>query len=166
VTDVLVNATYVINIPIFKAHMTGAGLTLGFKNHQGSHNNPSALHPYIFPGGIYFRADYNPLVDLNRNLNIGAKTVLTIGDGLFAGNAWNSPALAMQTFGGKPPNSLFFSTDPVAIDCVMYDFLDAEWQLNADAGNYLRLASEAGMGVYERGDPWGKGYVLIDYQKI
>jgi hypothetical protein len=166
VTDVLVNATYVINLPIFKAHITGAGLTLGFKNHQGSHNNPSGLHPYIFPGGVYFRADYNPLVDLNRNPNIGGKTVLTIGDALFAGNAWNSPALAFQTFGGKAPNSLFFSTDPVAIDCVMYDFIGAEWHVFTNSGNYLRLASEAGMGVYERGDPWGSGYQLIDYHKI
>jgi hypothetical protein len=166
VTDVLVNATYVINMPLFKAHMTGARLTLGFKNHQGSHNNPSALHPYIFPGAVHFKPESNPLVDLYRNPNIGAKTVLTIGDGLFAGNVWNSPPLLLKTFGDQTPNSLFFATDPVAIDSVMYDFLDAEWNLGAEAGNYLRLASQAGLGVYERGDPRGKGYQLIDYQKI
>lgn len=41
----------------------------------------------------------------------------------------------MVTFGNKPPNSLFFATDPVAIDCVMYDFLDAERHIKSGADN-------------------------------
>jgi hypothetical protein len=48
----------------------------------------------------------------------------------------------------------------------MYDFLDAEWHIPANADNYLRLASNLGMGAFERGDPRGAGYKMIDYQKI
>jgi uncharacterized protein (DUF362 family) len=163
---VLVNATYVINLPLFKAHADLAGVTLGFKNHLGSVPNPADYHPYIFPGETYFRNHYNSLVDLYRNSNIAAKTVLTIGDGLFTGKTWGSPAMMMATFGNKPPNSLFFALDPVAIDCVMYDFLDAEWHIKTGADNYLRLASQQGLGVFERGDPWGAGYVGIEYRRI
>jgi hypothetical protein len=166
VTDVLVNATYVINLPIFKAHADLAGVTLGFKNHFGSVPNPAAYHPYIFPGDAYFRSYYNSLVDLYKNANVRNKTVLTIGDGLFTGNTWDSPARTMATFGNQTPNSLFFATDPVAIDCVMYDFLDAEWQIKSGGDNYLRLAHQQGLGVFERGNPWGSGYTRIDYRRI
>jgi len=166
VADVLVNATYLINLPLFKAHLTGAGVTLGFKNHLGTTNTPSAFHAYIWPNAAYFRADYNPLIDLMKSPHIGPKTVLTIGDGLFAGNVWNSPPLALKTFGNKNPSSLFFAQDPVALDSVMYDFIDAEWDLPAGSDYYLRLASSLGVGVFERGDPWGSGYKKIEYQKI
>jgi hypothetical protein len=165
-TDVLMNAAYVINMPLLKGHLGGAAVSLGFKNHLGSTNNPGGFHDYIFPGQGYFRNDYNALVDMYRNPNVGRKTVLTIGDGLFAGNTWDSPVMKMRTFGDKVPNSLFFATDPVAIDSVMYDFLAAEWTIPAGADNYLRLASSAGLGVFEHGNPWGSGYSLIDYRKI
>lgn len=164
--DAFVQAKYVINLPMLKGHLTGAGVTLGFKLHLGSTSSPSSFHPYIFPAGNYFRADYNPLVDLNANPHIRNKTVLTIGDGLFGGDVWNSPPRAMKTFGNQPPNSLFFSADPVAVDSVMYDYVSAEWQVPAGADNYLRLAAQRGLGVYERGDPSGSGYKLIDYQRI
>jgi len=161
-----VYATYVINLPIFKGHVTGAGVTLGFKNHLGSTNNPSATHAYFWPGGQYARTDYSFLVDLYRNPHIRNKTVLTIAEGLFTGDRYNSPPLTMKVFGGKVPNSLFLSTDPVAIDSVMYDFLSREWDIAAGADNYLRLASNIGLGVYERGDPLGSGYTQIDYRKV
>ncbi len=166
VTDVLVRAVYVINLPLLKAHLGSAGVTLGFKNHFGSINRPMDLHDYIFPGAKYFRRDYNPLVDLYRNPNIGKKTVLTIGDGLFSGDTWGSPAKRWRTFENRTPNSLFFSTDPVAIDSVMCDYLAAEWQIPADADNYLRLAAEQGLGVYERGDPVFNSYRNIEYVKV
>jgi hypothetical protein len=165
--DVLVNATYIINLPTFKAHMTGAGVTLGFKNHMGSTNNPSAFHAYVWPPplGQYFRWDYNAFVDLYLNPHIRNKTVLTLGDGLFTGDRWNSAPLLMKIFDNQTPNSFFFATDPVAIDSVMYDFIAAEWQLRAGSDNYLRLASQAGLGVHEHGDPRGAGYSLIEYVK-
>jgi hypothetical protein len=158
----------VINLPTLKGHVTGAGVTLGFKNHMGSTNNPPAFHAYVWPPplGQYFRWDYNAFVDLYINPHIRNKTVLTIGDGLFTGDRWDSAPLLMKTFDHQTPNSLFFSTDPVAVDSVMYDFLAAEWTLRAGADNYLRLASEMGLGVYERGDPRGTGYQQIEYVRF
>ena len=48
----------------------------------------------------------------------------------------------------------------------MLDILDAEESIDERAGNYQPLATNTGLGVYERGDPWGSGYNLIDYHKI
>ena len=89
-----------------------------------------------------------------------------MGDGLFAGNTWDSPPLTMVTFGNKTPNSLFFATDPVAIDSVMHDLLAAEWAINSGANNYLRLANLAGLGVFERGNSSGSGYTRINYRRV
>lgn len=166
ITDVLIQATYLINMPIMKTH-GGTGITLSFKNHLGTVDSPSAFHDYAGLSGPYHRSDYSVLVDLYKNPHIAGKTVLTIGDGLFAAKDNNTaPPSPWQTFGNQVPNSLFFATDPVAIDCVMCDFLAAETTVPAAADDYLLLASTAGLGVYERGSPGGKSYSLIDYQKI
>jgi hypothetical protein len=164
VTDVLVNANYLINMPIMKNHVL-AGVTLGFKHHFGSTNNPSGMHANVNLAGAGYRSDYNALIDLYQNPHIGPKTILTLGDGLFASKTLQngSPSL-WNSFGGHLPNSLFFATDPVAVDCVMADFLAAELSLTPKHDDYLRLASQAGMGVYERGDPRGAGYQAIKYQ--
>lgn len=164
--DVLIRATYLINIPILKGHIGGAEVTLGFKNHLGSTNNPQAFHNNAFPDQGYWTTSWNPLVDLHANPHIRHKTILVVGDGLFAGNYWGSAPLLLATFGNKTPNSLFFATDPVAIDCVMHDFVAAEWTVKSGANNYLRLANLAGFGVFERGNPWGAGYTAINYRRI
>jgi hypothetical protein len=164
--DVLIRATYLIDIPILKGHLGGAEVTLGFKNHFGSTNNPAAFHNNAFPSQEYWTTSWNPLVDLFANPHIRNKTVLVVGDGLFAGNYWSSAPLLLATFGNKTPNSLFFATDPVAIDSVMHDFVAAEWTIKSGANNYLRLANLAGFGVFERGNPWGSGYTRINYRKV
>jgi hypothetical protein len=105
-------------------------------------------------------------LDLYQNPHIVAKTVLTIGDGIFAAKAYDSPPFAWVSFDDQVPNSLFFATDPVAVDCVMCDFLAAEIAVPAATDNYLRLASDAGLGAFERGAPWGSGYNVIDYRRI
>jgi len=97
---------------------------------------------------------------------------LTIGDGLFAAKVFDKAPAAWNTFGGQLPNSLFFSVDKVSIDCVMHDLLAAELgsALNARAGQYLQLAGQAGLGLYEHGNPWlepiGTGYQNIRYTRI
>ncbi len=166
VTDVLVEASYVINMPIMRRH-GGAGVTLAFKNHFGSVANCSPLHDWLlrdelYPAGVV----YSALVDLYLNPNIAGKTVLTVGDGLY-GN-WESnttKAKPWRTFGGAAANSLFLAADPVAIDCVMTDLLHAEMAVMPEADGYLRVAAQAGLGVYERGDPWGGGYASIRYDR-
>ncbi len=163
-TDVLVNAHYLINVPIMKRH--SVGVSLGFKNHFGTINNPGGLHSYIDPAGSNYRTDYNPLVDLFKNPNLKLKTVLTVGDGLFAATGLNVAPEPWSTFDNKTPQSLFFAVDPVAVDCVMRDFVAAEMTIPAQANNYLRLAAQAGLGVFEQGDPWGSGYSQINYTRL
>ncbi len=167
IADVLISASYLINMPIMKTHE--AGVTLGFKNHFGTISNCGALHDYIYSAGAQYSSGYNPLVDIYSNTHIWDKTVLTIGDGLF-GNWQNNytkpPSWAM--FGNGAPNSLFFGRDPVAIDCVMADLLAAERQqqgitLPSMADDYLALANDAGLGVFERGAPYGSGYSRLEY---
>ena len=164
VTDVLVNATYVINMPIMKRHGY-CGATLSFKNHFGSIANCEPLHEWAIGGDYYGGDSYS--WDIYRNPHILDKTVLTIGDALF-GN-WDSnrtKPLRWTTFNNDAPNSLFLSTDSVAIDSVMTDFIDAESTLVAEAHDHLIYAESVGLGVFERGDPWGSGYSKIDYRRI
>ena len=127
-TDVLINARYLINMPIMKGH-SPAGLSLAFKNHFGSIDYPGGLHDWV-DYTAYPQAPYHVLVDLYRNPHIGAKTVLTIADGLFGSRLGGAVPVLWSTFGNRAPNSLFFATDPVAVDCVMCDFLTAEFGLD------------------------------------
>jgi hypothetical protein len=54
----------------------------------------------------------------------------------------------------------------------MYDLILAEpgTSVPQDANNYLRLAAESGVGIFEAGNPWqepfGSGYASIDYTRI
>lgn len=164
IPDVLINATYLINIPIMKAHGY-TGTTLALKNHFGSIDHPGDLHQYLH-NGTYYTADYSPLIDLYRNPHILNKTILTLGDGIYSCPISNlHPPQLWSTFDNNVPESLFFSTDPVAIDCVMTDFIFAENSKISDP-SYLPLAGAAGLGVYEQGDPWRSGYNQIDYMRI
>lgn len=169
--DALIDAQYLINMPILKGHPL-AGVTLGFKNHFGSTNNPSGMHDYVTTS--YPLIDqYDALVDLFSNPHIRYKTVLTIGDGIYGSRRYqNTPPQPWSTFGDTSPCSLFFSTDPIAIDCVMHDLLKAE-RGDSQPGvsnSYLELAGNAGLGIFEAGDPWqtpyGSGYRKIVYQRI
>ena len=170
VSNVLMNATYLINLPIMKGGHPAGGVTLGFKNHFGTINNPGDLHDTmnIVSKPPAYRADYNPMVDLIASPLIGSKTVLTIADGLFAAREFNQAPVFWTTFGDHVPNSLFFARDPVAIDCVAHDFIAAELGtgLPDDANNYLRLAAQAGLGTFESANPWSESYALIDYRRI
>jgi len=175
--DVLYNATYLINMPILKRHGIHP-VSLGFKNHFGSINNiirggNDNLHHYISPSHELYSPTYSPLVDIFQNTNIRDKTILTVGDALYgAFSATAAPPTSWATF-GDAPNSLLFSKDPVAIDCVMIDFLVAEGKAGNDAYHYLFVAQGAGLGVCEGtpgnpgGDPWqtpyGSGYSGIQY---
>jgi hypothetical protein len=112
-----------------------------------------------------------------RNSNIAGKTVLTVGDGLFgAFGVGNNAAISWSVLGG-PANSLFFATDPVAVDCVMTDFIVAEGLVTkAHAYDYLFYASEIGLGLCEGTrpnpggnplqQPYGSGYSTIRYFRV
>jgi hypothetical protein len=125
-------AEYLVNFANFKAHM-GSGVTLCAKNHYGSlvrwpvQKGYYDMHPACFSkqSGIY-----RPLVDLMGHAHLGGKTVLYLIDGLFSGLHPKDPLprrMAMPPFNGHWPCSVFASQDPVAIDSVALDFLQAEW---------------------------------------
>jgi len=178
IANALVDSDYLINMPYIKYHITNF-VTLAFKNHFGSISRCDLCHvynPIIQSTG----SNYSPLVDIYRNRHFANKTVLTIGDFLFG--IWHGAprvfppryeARPWKTFGNRAPNSLLFATDPVAIDSVMADFIDAERQaqglgtLDPRAWDYLRVAEAAGLGVFEHGNPWkqpvGSGYTKIKY---
>jgi uncharacterized protein (DUF362 family) len=167
ISQVLVGAHYLINMPIMKKH-GHAYVTLSFKNHFGSIQWCGELHELTFPYTAGYQPEYSPMVDIYRNPHFGAKTVLTIGDGLYGswGNQSSTPA-PWGAFGDEAPNSMLFSLDPVAIDCVMYDFLEAEAGVTPGADDYLVAAAREGLGVYEHRAPDASGheewYNLIDY---
>ncbi len=153
--EMLVSASYLINMPIMKGHPIG-GVSLGYKNHFGTINAPGDLHNWIDAVGGTSRTNYNPMVDFYHDPHIGGKTVLTIGDGLFAARQFNQPPQVWETFGYKVPNSLFFATDPVAVDCVMHDFVAAEVSVPAEANRYLRLGCCSRPGRFRARQPVGQ----------
>ena len=178
--DVLYDATYVINMPIIKRHGgdNANPITLAFKNHFGSLNRISGsgnddLHLYIDTSTSLYRTTYSPFVDIYSNTNIRDKTVLVLGDGLYGGTSWSSPPIQSWSIFGDACNSLFFGTDPVAVDCVMADLIVAEGLVSrAHTYDYLFCSEEAGLGVCEGwrsapgGDPLQEpygGYNHIEY---
>jgi hypothetical protein len=166
ICNALANATYLINMPIMKKHGM-AGVTLAFKNHFGSFEHCDYAHWSVDLGDGEYVSTYNGLVDIYNNPHFKNKTILTIGDGLYGAriNNYDEVPSPWPTFGDKSPNSLFFSIDPVAIDCVMYDFLDAEDGVPAGSDDYLKLANASGLGAFEHWDGTHQ-YSTIDYQRI
>lgn len=163
--NVALKADYLIDMPIAKVH-DYAGVSLGFKNHFGSIDRCDLLHDYVMLKSQHFTSEYNPLVDLYRDRHIGGKTVLTVCDGLFGNweHLWTPPS-PWKSFANGAPNSIFLATDPVALDCVVIDVLAQETMIPETADDYLWLASNAGLGVFERAISPGK-YALINYVRL
>lgn len=172
VSDVLVNATYLINVPVFKRH-GGAGITLSLKNHLGTVDGfytgqQNNMHDYFFLSGSHYSSSSNPLVNINSNQHIKNKTILIIGDALYGSWPENyQPPSKWNSFGLDSPNMMFFSSDPVAVDSVMYDYLRREGSFNAKSEDILILAANAGLGVHERwNNNFDRKYSNIDYIEI
>jgi len=148
--DQVVNADYLIDMPIIKAHSI-AGITLSFKNHYGTAYNMEA-HTYINPDTD--DPTKNPLVTVWENPHIGGKTVLIIGDAIYGGFGYSADIARWNSFGNDAPKMLFFSVNPVAIDSVMYDYLLREESaggvsIKQGSGDLLQLAENHGIGIYE-----------------
>lgn len=158
-------ATYVINLAVLKWH--SSGITLCGKNHYGSlirtpdgtlwgvATNYYDLHLSLpNPGWSPGLGHYRAMVDLMAHPDLGGKTVLNVIDGLFGGyywearpRRWTQPPFGDGT-NGDWPSSLFVSQDPVAIDSVGYDFLNAEWPEAVASGGYTHGALEGGAEDY------------------
>lgn len=148
----LAEAEYLINFANFKAHQ-GSGVTLCAKNHYGSlvrwpvQEGYFDMHPACFAKQPRI---YRPQVDLMGHAHFGGKTVLYLVDGLFSGLHPRDPLpqrMKLAPFNNHWPCSLFASQDPVAVDSVALDFLQAEWTdfpRQPGVDDYLHEAALAG----------------------
>jgi hypothetical protein len=152
-----IEATYMINMALLKKGLGPqdrweekygqTGCTMCAKNHFGSIEGPSDLHPtvkdWLSPSG---QGRYNPVVDLSSHPHLGGKTILYILDGLYTGDRWDSGVKKwrMQPFNGNYPSSVFASQDIVAIESVGFDFLRTEWELPQNSDNYLHEMAQIG----------------------
>ncbi|UCD14023.1 MAG: DUF362 domain-containing protein [Thermoplasmatales archaeon] len=157
----VLDAKYIINMPLLKKHSIKNGVTLSGKNFFGTWIEPVVdIHPYH--EASFVLGNPAPQTDLLAHEQIGGNTLLYIGDGMF-GTREDHRTIAkfqMYPFNNDWTNSLYFSQDPVAIDSVMYDFLHAEGtNPNEGSQNYLHQSAEPPSGVY---DPENDGVNLSE----
>jgi hypothetical protein len=158
--DQFLDVDYFIQMPQFKAHGI-VGVTFTYKNLLGYLDRITIprLHNYLM------QTNNNALVDLYANTHVINKTKLVIGDGIYGNhfNNWTVPT-RWNVFGDDWPKRIFLSTDPVAIDCVMYDFLDWETARTATHENYIVSAANANQGIRDHwNNPTDRTYGLIDF---
>jgi gluconolactonase len=165
-----VEAEYLINLANLKAHPI-AGVTLCAKNHYGSLARlPTERGYYDMHKGLdKGTGQYRTLVDLMGHSQIGGKTMLYLLDGLYG--AVHYVEHLPRKFQSAPFNddwtsSLLVSQDPVAIDSVGVDILQAETPIHKysrmdGTDDYLHeaaLASNPPSGTFY--DPDHKGSVV------
>jgi len=167
ITDQMAEIDHLINIPIMKAITTYWGITGAIKSMQGNIQNQIGLHDHL--GRT--TAD-NPNVLIYQNQHIINKTRLIVGDGLFG--MWTGMHFPesshdipqpWQTFSNDAPNSLFFARDPVAIDCVMVDYINAERTergLSSLPDPQLQAGAAAGLGTRDHAPYSDIEYVDIE----
>jgi len=133
----------IINIPTLKDHAS-AGVTLALKNlSHGLVSNVARTHVEKVREGNRCGTFIPRIVEMET---IRRKTVLNIVDGLI-GVYEGGPGPWKKSFGTWEYKALLFATDPVAMDHVGWDILDAERASR-------RWARVAAMGLNER-DPMG-----------
>lgn len=133
----ILDAGFVINLAIMKSH--GDGPTLCAKNHYGSISGQR--HGVMY--GSSTPAYYSNLVPLMGHPELGEKTMLFLIDALYGASSPNTypTKWKMRPFQTNWPNSVFVSQDGVAIDCVGFDFLNAEWGLPQNTDYHLLEAA-------------------------
>ena len=169
----------IISIPVLKDHQT-AGVTLALKNmSHGLTNNVARSHPHALPGSEqaattslnHCHTFIPAMVSMPQTRQ---KCVLQILDGL-VGNYEGGPGAWHRTFATWDYKSLFFATDPVALDHVGWGIIDAKraqegWPAVARMGRdaieglgtdesevfhirqpqHIPLAGLLGLGVFDR----------------
>jgi len=166
----LAEASHLIHMPILKGHGS-AEISLTYKNLFGliERGQCARFHDYALPWRSGYSYDQNPLHDLYLNSHVKDKTVLIVGDGLFGQRAVSESGVPTpwDFFGGEFPNSIFLSTDSVAIDSVMFDFLNAEMARYDKSQLYLHRAQELELGTHDHwNNPTDKEYASIDFRKF
>lgn len=145
-------AEYLINLANLKAHPL-AGVTLCAKNHYGSMIRTPYEQGYYDMHKNFDKVSgkYRTLVDLMGHSQIGGKTMLYLLDGLYGGVHYveHEPRkFQSEPFNNDWTSSLLASQDPVAIDSVGLDILQAETPIHkysrmGGADDYLHEAALA-----------------------
>jgi len=155
------NATYLINLALLKAHSYPfaaaeggdegqTGVTLTGKNHFGSIKGPGELHSIINTNQGGTAHAYSPIVDLSASPSLGAKTILYAMDGLYAARRHMSYPLHFPNApfhnptepyeNSNWPSSILASLDGVALDSVGLDILYSQTKNNNDEQGHPRIA--------------------------
>ncbi|KAF0152851.1 MAG: hypothetical protein FD143_779 [Ignavibacteria bacterium] len=146
------SCTALINMPVIKDHGL-AGITGALKNHYGTINNPRDFHSNncTTPG----------IPEINALHQIRSKQKLIIVDALIAlfngGPRWNRDY--MWNYGG-----ILVSTDPVAIDRIMFGIINEKRQaegmnlISENTAKHINLSAGLKLGTDVLSE--------IDFQKI
>ncbi len=135
VYTVFQNVDYVLDVPMLKGHLR-AGVTMFAKNHFGSQTRGDASHLHnglLAPDEVnatrtgYGR--YRVQVDLMGSSVVSGKNLFYLMDALWATDYELDTPLKwkLPPFNNTYMSSVFASFDPVAIECVGYDFVRSEF---------------------------------------
>lgn len=166
IPKILSRAKHLINVPVFKNHIF-ISCSCALKNHFGTvrfsdgRQNPDYLHPPRIEKSI---------VDINCNKHIREKTRLIIVDALFGTYDWKPGRgpIEWKIFSKGTPNSLFFSTDPVAIDSIISDYIEKERKIHNYeilSHRFLHDAISQEIGIHDHIDLTGN-YSRINFIQI
>lgn len=165
IANFIVDGDHLINICLFKTHVPG--ITGAFKNHFGSIYNCETLHSTLNESG------YSCLAHINRNLHIKDKTRLIIGDAIFGCWYQNKEPNPFKIFNDDSPKTMFFSTDPVALDSVLLDYMICERETTRDLWvaehHWLHYIQQyyPELGIHEHwNNSQDKIYTTIEYNQF
>ena len=124
-SSILLNCDALINVPILKQHMY-AGVSFAMKNHYGTCDRPSFLHPPYTKSAI---AELNALAPLRDRQRLIVGDVMTV----VLGDNWES---------STPGDSILMSFDPVASDAVALQVFSQVLKANGkDPAGYIEKAN-------------------------
>ncbi len=141
-SNYIVNANYLINVPILKSHTDANNqITGALKNHYGS-CNPSSLC-----------GDITGMLTLNADAYIRNKTCLILTDVIRAtynGGPVDPPGY-WNTFPEHTPNTLFFATDPVTSEYWGRNMINTERLTHGWAAKPCPWIEQASQAPYSLG---------------
>jgi hypothetical protein len=168
----------IINIPVLKDHRS-AGVTLALKNmSHGMNNNVCRSHVPNLYGRLHGAASgpnqcntFIPTAVAQAPMR--QKITLHIMDGLI-GVYEGGPGSWNHTWATWPRRSLFFATDPVAMDHVGWDIIDSKRALEgwAPVGHMGIIQNGSSYHVSPRlaalaalGTPQGAAAIVLDHER-
>ena len=174
----IMDATYLVNVALIKAHSYPyaggeggdegqTGVTMTGKNHFGSIKGTPELHDAINTNQHGTPHAYSPIVDLGASPNLGAKTILYLLDGLYCARRHQSYPLHFPNspFNNRVepyanpewPSSILVSLDGVALDSVGLDILYSQTKKNDDENHHARIM------IRENADDYLQEEALADH---